>query len=335
MLKLLGSAFTGRTNIPVIEEVTSQGSLPAETQVAFYRICQEALNNITKHAKASQVEIELRHAPAGLELYVRDNGRGFVTSDLGIVNATPDSFSDGGRFATADAAAAHGARLVGEGAAIVDVGGESTRPGASVVAADEEMSRVVPVVAALAARLDAPISVDTYKSQVAATALAAGASIVNDIWGFQRDPDMARVVADAGAAAALMHNRAAVDPELDVVADVLAFLKRSIDIALAAGVAEDRLIVDPGFGFGKTPRQNLTLIRRLDEIAALGRPVLLGVSRKSTIGLITGQPSPAERVAGSIAAALIGAIKGAAILRVHDVAAHVQALKVWRGVEES
>ena len=254
---------------------------------------------------------------------------------MGIVNATPDSFSDGGRFATTEAAAAHGERLVGEGAAIVDVGGESTRPGASPVAAEEEISRVVPVVAALAARVDAPVSVDTNKSRVAAAAILAGASIVNDVWGFQRDPDMARVVADARAAAVLMHNRADVDPELDVVADVLAFLKRSIDVALAAGVAEDRLIVDPGFGFGKTPRQNLLLIRRLGEIAALGRPVLLGVSRKSTIGLTTGQPAPAERVAGSIAAGLIGAINGAAILRVHDVAAHVQALKVWRAIEES
>jgi len=254
---------------------------------------------------------------------------------MGIVNVTPDSFSDGGAFASADEAAAHGERLVAEGAAILDVGGESTRPGASSVTADEEMARVLPVIAALRGRVAQPISVDTSKARVAAAAVAAGASIVNDVWGFQRDPEIARVVADSGAAAVLMHNRASVDPELDIIADIVAFLKRSIDIALHAGVAEQRLIVDPGFGFGKTPGQNLQTIRRLREVAALGRPVLLGVSRKSTIGLVTGQKVPAERVAGSIAAGLMGVANGAAILRVHDVAPHVQALQVWRAIGES
>ncbi|MGO4870896.1 MAG: dihydropteroate synthase [Roseiarcus sp.] len=254
---------------------------------------------------------------------------------MGIVNATPDSFSDGGAFASADEAAAHGERLVAEGAAILDVGGESTRPGAAAVNADEEISRVVPVIAALHGRVVQPISVDTSKARVAAAALKAGASIVNDVWGFQRDPEIARVVAENGAAAALMHNRAAVDPELDIIADILAFLSRSIEIALKAGVAEERLIVDPGFGFGKTPAQNLQLIRRLRELATLGRPVLLGVSRKSTIGLVTGLKVPAERVAGSIAAGLMGVANGAAILRVHDVAPHVQALQVWRAIGES
>ncbi len=254
---------------------------------------------------------------------------------MGIVNVTPDSFSDGGAFASSAEAAAHGERLVGEGAAILDVGGESTRPGANAVSAEEEAARVVPVVAALSARVAQPISVDTMKARVAAAAIAAGASIVNDVWGFQRDREMARIVADAGAAAVLMHNRASVDPELDIVADMLAFLSRSIDIALRAGVAEERLIVDPGFGFGKTPAQNLQLVRRLRELAALGRPVLLGVSRKSTIGLVTGQKVAAERLAGSIAAGLMGIANGAAILRVHDVAPHVQALQVWRAIGES
>jgi dihydropteroate synthase len=251
---------------------------------------------------------------------------------MGIVNATPDSFSDGGAFATPEDAAEHGVRLAAEGAAILDVGGESTRPGANPVGADEEIGRVVPVIAALSRRVGTPISVDTSKARVAAAALAAGAGIVNDVWGFQRDPDMARVVADNGAAAVLMHNRASADPALDVVADILAFLSRSIDIALAAGIAEARLIVDPGFGFGKTPAQNLSLIRRLREIAALGRPVLLGVSRKGTIGLVTGQKAPAERLAGSLAAGLLGVINGAAILRVHEVAPHVQALQVAHAV---
>jgi dihydropteroate synthase len=262
-------------------------------------------------------------------------GLGSPIPVMGVVNATPDSFSDGDAFASADEAAAHGERLAAEGAAIVDVGGESTRPGADAVAADEEMSRVLPVIAALRGRVDVPISVDTSKARVAAAALKAGASIVNDVWGFQRDSEMARVVADSGAAAALMHNRASVDPELDIVADILAFLSRSIEIALAAGVAEERLLVDPGFGFGKTPAQNLQLIRRLRELAALGRPVLLGVSRKSTIGWITGQKTPVERLAGSIAAGLMGVANGAAMLRVHDVAPHVQALQVWSAIGES
>ncbi len=254
---------------------------------------------------------------------------------MGIVNATPDSFSDGGAFATPNAAADHGERLAAEGAAVLDVGGESTRPGASPVAADEEISRVVPVIAALHRRLALPISVDTSKARVAAAAIAAGASLVNDVWGFQRDAEMARVVADTGAAAVLMHNRATIDPTLDVIAEILGFLSRSIDLALAAGVREGQLLVDPGFGFGKTPQQNLELIRRLRELAPLGCPVLLGVSRKSTIGFVTGQKHPAERVVGSIAAGLMGVMNGAAILRVHDVGPHVQALQVWRAITEN
>ncbi|MGD0565072.1 MAG: dihydropteroate synthase [Roseiarcus sp.] len=257
---------------------------------------------------------------------------GSPTPVMGIVNVTPDSFSDGGAFATPAAAAEHGERLAAEGAAILDVGGESTRPGASAVTAEEEISRVVPVIAALRRRVGLPISVDTSKARVAAAALKAGASMVNDVWGFQRDREMARVVADSGAAAVLMHNRATVDPGLDIMADIRDFLSRSIDIALAAGVLEERLLVDPGFGFGKTPAQNLQLIRRLRELGALGRPVLLGVSRKSTIGIVTGQKAPAERVAGSIAAGLAGVMNGAAILRVHDVAPHVQALQVLHAI---
>ena len=185
---------------------------------------------------------------------------GGPTLVMGIVNVTPDSFSDGGRFADVEAAVLHGVRLADEGAAILDVGGESTRPTAEPVAEDVEKARILPVVAALAAGVAAPISIDTYKARVAAAAIEAGASIVNDVWGFQRDAEMARVVAATGAAAVLMHNRAAVDPAIDIVADMLAFLSRSIDIALAAGVAEDKLWVDPGFGFGKTPEQNLIAV---------------------------------------------------------------------------
>jgi dihydropteroate synthase len=269
------------------------------------------------------------HLPHGQSLTL-----GGPTLVMGIVNVTPDSFSDGGRFVDIETAVFHGVRLVDEGAAILDVGGESTRPTAEPVAADVEKARVLPVVAALAAGVATPISIDTYKASVAAAAIDSGASIVNDVWGFQRDPDMARVVAANGAVAVLMHNRAAVDPDLDIVADMLAFLSRSIDIALAAGVAEDKLWVDPGFGFGKTPEQNLSAVRRLAALKALGRPVLLGVSRKWTVGRVTGQTVAAERLAGSIAAGLAGVAAGADVLRVHDVAPHVQALKMWRAIEE-
>jgi dihydropteroate synthase len=269
------------------------------------------------------------HLPHGQSLTL-----GGPTLVMGVVNVTPDSFSDGGLFADVEAAVAHGVRLVDEGAAILDVGGESTRPTAEPIAADMEKARVLPVVAALALGVATPISIDTYKASVAAAAIESGASIVNDVWGFQRDADMARVVAATGAAAVLMHNRAAVDPAVDIVAEMLAFLSRSIEIALAAGVAEDKLWVDPGFGFGKTPEQNLIAVRRLGALKALGRPVLLGVSRKSTIGRVTGQTVAAERLAGSIAAGLAGVAAGADALRVHDVAPHIQALKVWRAIEE-
>ena len=269
------------------------------------------------------------HLPHGQSLTI-----GGPTLVMGVVNVTPDSFSDGGNFADVEAAVFHGVRLIDEGAAILDVGGESTRPTAEPEPADVEKARVLPVVAALAAGVATPISIDTYKASVAAAAIEAGASIINDVWGFQRDPDMARVVAATGAAAVLMHNRATVDPEADIVADMLAFLSRSIDIALAAGVAEDKLWVDPGFGFGKTPEQNLIAVRRLGALKALGRPVLLGVSRKSTIGRVTGQAVAAERLAGSIAAGLAGVAVGADALRVHDVAPHIQALKMWRAIQE-
>jgi dihydropteroate synthase len=247
---------------------------------------------------------------------------------MGIVNVTPDSFSDGGAHLTTSSAAEHGLRLEAEGAAILDVGGESTRPGATAVGVEEELSRVIPVIAALHGKVATPISIDTMKAGVAVAAIQAGASIVNDVWGFQRDREMARVVADTGAAAVLMHNRESVDPELEIIADILGFLSRSIDIALAAGIERRRLWIDPGFGFGKTKAQNLELVRRLRELTVLGCPILLGVSRKSTLGSVTGKKAPAERVIASIAAGMLGVVNGAAILRVHDVAAHVEAMQV-------
>ncbi|CAH1671836.1 Dihydropteroate synthase [Hyphomicrobiales bacterium] len=253
---------------------------------------------------------------------------------MGIVNVTPDSFSDGGLHAGTEAAVSHGAQLAAEGAAIVDVGGESTRPGHAAVDAETEAARVLPVIARLKERIDAPISIDSYKAEVAEAALAAGASIVNDVWGAQRDPRIAAVAARAGAPIILMHNRETVDAALDIFDEVLRFLERSIAIATQAGVAHNQIVVDPGIGFGKTARQNLDLIRHLDRLSALGCPVLLGASRKSTLGLVTGRTVPAERLAASIAAHLYGASRGAAIIRVHDVAPHIDALKTWAAIED-
>ena len=254
---------------------------------------------------------------------------------MGIVNMTPDSFSDGGLLADAGAAIAHGVRLAAEGAAIVDVGGESTRPGHAAVDAATEMGRVLPVIAGLKAEVDTPISIDSYKAEVAEAALAAGASIVNDVWGAQRDPRIAEVAARAGAPIILMHNREAIDASLDIFDDVLRFLERSIAIATEAGVPPSQIVVDPGIGFGKTIRQNLDLIRHLDRLAVLGCAVLLGASRKSTLGLVTGKKIPAERLAATLAAHLYGVMRGAAIIRAHDIDEHVDALKIWAAIRRT
>jgi dihydropteroate synthase len=249
---------------------------------------------------------------------------------MGVVNITPDSFSDGGMLTSTADAIAHGRKLAQDGADIIDVGGESTRPGHAPLDAATERVRVLPVVEGLAARGDTPISIDTWKAEIADAALKAGASIVNDVWGAQRDPAIAGVAARHGAPIILMHNRETTDAGLDILADVRAFLERSISIALDAGVPREQIVVDPGIGlFGKTPEQSLTLIRNLAKLQDLGCPILLGASRKSVIGVVTGQAVPAERVAGSIAAHLFGASQGASIIRAHDVAEHRQALKVW------
>jgi dihydropteroate synthase len=261
-------------------------------------------------------------------------GRGALV--MGIVNVTPDSFSDGGQWLDPSAAIAHGEQLAAEGADILDIGGESTRPGAAPVSTDDEIARVIPVIRALARSTRVPLSIDTMKAPVARAALEAGATIVNDVWGFQFDPDIARVAADAGAHCILMHNRRADDPDANMFAEVVDFLSRSIDIALAAGVARDRIVVDPGIGFGKTHAQSFEMIRRLPELRAhFGLPVLLGASRKRCIGIASGVDIAAQRVAGSVAAHVWGAINGADIVRVHDVRAHVQALGVLRAIENA
>jgi dihydropteroate synthase len=256
------------------------------------------------------------------------------TQIMGVVNVTPDSFSDGGLYLDQERAIAHGQKLAGEGAHILDIGGESTRPGAAPVSVEDEIARVVPVVRALNASTRLPISIDTMKAAVAARAIEAGATIVNDVWGFQFDADMARVVASTGVHCVLMHNRASEDPAIDIYEDACAFLTRSIEIALAAGVARDKIIIDPGIGFGRTHQQSFEQMRRLAELrAAFDLPVLLGASRKRCIGAATGQSIAAERVAGSLAAHVFGAMHGADIIRVHDVAEHAQALNVLSAIK--
>lgn len=254
---------------------------------------------------------------------------------MGIVNITPDSFSDGGMLRNAADAIAHGEKLAADGADIIDIGGESTRPGHAPLDAATELGRVLPVIKGLRERIATPLSIDSWKAEVAQAALAAGASIVNDVWGAQRDPAIAGVAARHGAPIILMHNRETIDPALDILSDVLRFLERSISIALAAGVPREQIVVDPGIGlFGKTPEQSLRLIRELARLRELGCPILLGASRKSVIGVITGQSVPAERVIGSVAAHLYGATQGAAIIRAHDIGEHAQAFKVWAAISQ-
>jgi dihydropteroate synthase len=256
---------------------------------------------------------------------------------MGVVNVTPDSFSDGGEFLDPAAAIAHGRRLAAEGADILDIGGESTRPGAAPVDADEELRRVLPVIEALAAA-DTRISIDTTKIEVAGRALDAGASIVNDVSAFRFAPELAGLVAEADADCCLMHmlgepRTMQDDPQYDdVVADVKAFLEERMEFATAAGVREERIWLDPGIGFGKTVQHNLELLRRLDEIVALGRPVVVGTSRKSFLGKLTGRPEK-ERLPGTIATNVLALERGARIFRVHDVAEVAEALAVAAAVD--
>jgi dihydropteroate synthase len=252
---------------------------------------------------------------------------------MGVVNVTPDSFSDGGLYLDADKAIAHGIELAEEGAAILDVGGESTRPGAEPVDADEELRRVLPVLEGLAG-IGAQLSIDTSKAAVASEALRAGATLVNDVTALRGDDRMAEVVAASGATCCLMHmlgepRTMQDDPRYDdVVSDVKAFLEARMRFAVQRGIEEARIILDPGIGFGKTLEHNLELLRRLDELVALGRPVLVGASRKTFIGRITGRADPLDRVAGSVAINVLAYERGARLFRVHDVAPTKDALAV-------
>jgi dihydropteroate synthase len=254
---------------------------------------------------------------------------------MGVLNVTPDSFSDGGRFLEPTAALMQARRLVDEGADIIDVGAESTRPygGAVPVSVDEERNRLAAVLPAIVA-LGIPVSIDTMKAQLAAWALETGAAIVNDVWGLQRDPDMAGVVADHGAPVIIMHNRDTADPAIDIIAAVTDFFSRSLEIAWQAGITREQIVLDPGIGFGKTPEQSLACIARLDAWRGFNLPLLVGASRKRFISSIM-RAEPSERLGGSLAAHLIAAENGAAIIRAHDVGPTVQALAVAAAIRRA
>jgi len=254
---------------------------------------------------------------------------------MGVLNITPDSFSDGGHFFDAQAALAHARRLAAEGADILDIGAESTRPygGAVRVSLDEERARLAPVLPGVIS-LGVPVSIDTLKAPIAGWALDLGVTIVNDVWGLQRDADMAGTVADHGAPVIIMHNRERADPAIDIVADVTSFFQRSLAIAARAGIRREQIVLDPGIGFGKTPEQSLTCIARLDAWHHFGLPMLIGASRKRFINSVA--PSePSERLGGSLAALLLAVERGAAIVRVHDVASTVQALAVANAIRNA
>ena len=256
---------------------------------------------------------------------------------LGIVNVTPDSFSDGGEHATAEAAVAHGLRLAGEGADALDIGGESTRPGADDVSLEEELRRVIPVVERLAKETALPISIDTSKPEVMRAAVEAGAGMINDVYALRRDGAL-EAAASLGVPVVLMHMlgepRSMQDAPAydDVVAEVHRFLAERIFAAEMAGIDKKRIVVDPGFGFGKTLEHNLALLAQLERFTELGVPLMAGLSRKKGVGTLTGREAPHDRVHGSVAAAMIAVQRGARLVRVHDVAATVDALKVWNAV---
>lgn len=249
---------------------------------------------------------------------------------MGILNVTPDSFSDGGKWNDMDRAMAHAAQMIEEGATIIDVGGESTRPGYTMISDEEEISRVVPVIRELKKRFDVAVSVDTYKSAVAKAAVEAGADMVNDIWGLKYDEKMADVIANTGAACCLMHNRKEAD-YTDFMPDMLEDLKETVAIAKKAGIADDKICLDPGVGFGKTYENNLEAIHHVDQLLTLGYPVLLGTSRKSVIGLTLDLPA-SERMEGTVATSVIGVMKGCAFVRVHDVRENARAIRMTEAV---
>ena len=249
---------------------------------------------------------------------------------MGILNVTPDSFSDGGKFNQMDAALYHAEEMIRDGADIVDVGGESTRPGHTVISDDEEISRVTPVIEAIKSRFDIPVSIDTYKGKVTEAALKAGADLVNDIWGFKFDHKVAELTAQYGAACCLMHNRS--EPTYqDYLNDVVADLKECVRIAKDVGISDDKIILDPGVGFGKTYQMNLEIINHVDVLHSLGFPILLGTSRKSVIGQTLNLPTD-QRVEGTLATTVVGVMKGCAFVRVHDIKENKRVIQMTEAI---
>lgn len=249
---------------------------------------------------------------------------------MGILNVTPDSFSDGGRFNTLDAALYHTEEMLREGADIIDIGGESTRPGHTVITQEEEISRVTPVIEAVKSRFDVPVSIDTYKGKVTEAALQAGADLVNDIWGFKHDRKVAELTAKYGAACCLMHNRH--EPVYqNFLEDMVKDMEACVQIAREAGVADDKIILDPGVGFGKTYEMNLEAIHHVDVLHRLGFPILLGTSRKSVIGLTLDLPAD-QRVEGTLVTTVMGVMKGCAFVRVHDIKENKRAIRMTEAI---
>jgi dihydropteroate synthase len=249
---------------------------------------------------------------------------------MGILNVTPDSFSDGGKWAKLSDALFQTERMIEDGADIIDIGGESTRPGHNKITVEEEIGRVLPIIEAVNKTFDIPISVDTYKSTVAEVALSAGASLVNDIWGLKHDPKMAGLIARTGVACCLMHNRKEIDYS-DFMRDIKADMLESVDLAKNAGISADKIILDPGIGFAKTHKMNLEAINKLDKLCALGYPILLGTSKKSVVGLTLNLPIT-ERMEGTLATNVIGIVRGCSFLRVHDVKETKRAVKVTEAI---
>ncbi|MBO5260338.1 MAG: dihydropteroate synthase [Agathobacter sp.] len=265
-----------------------------------------------------------------MKIGTRDFDTEHMTYIMGILNVTPDSFSDGGKYNRMDEALFHVEEMIKDGAAIIDVGGESTRPGYTRISDEEEIQRVTPIIREIKNRFDIPISVDTYKSKVAKAAVEAGADLINDIWGLKADPDMAGVIAESGVACCLMHNRENTDYR-DFVEDMLKDLQESVDLAVQAGISKDKIILDPGVGFAKSYEQNLLAIQQVGRLKELGYPVLLGTSRKSVIGL-TLDTEKNERVEGTLVTSVFGVQQGCAFLRVHDVKENLRAVNMTRAI---
>jgi dihydropteroate synthase len=292
------------------------------TVPTFRRMGGADVNEIRRHFKMNTVGTKPEPAPVRRPRI------------MGIVNVTPDSFSDGGRFAQRDAAAAQARQMEKAGADIIDIGGESTRPGYTPVDAQTELGRVLPVLDAILPALSVPVSIDTTKPIVAAEALRRGARMLNDQWALRRDPEMAVVAADADVEIVLMHNRETIDPDIDIIEDMLRYFETSLEIARRGGIRDERIILDPGIGFGKTVAQNLTCVTRLGVLRNLGFPVLLGVSRKSSIGHILDRPV-GERLIGTVATNAWAMRDGVDIIRVHDVAEHVDLVRMFAALESA